>query len=823
VAFFVLGIINERACFLLYSLYICDNNQEDKSIMNNYYRFLLIFLISLGWISKAFSNPIDSIPVFFHQQLLLYPQEKLYLHTDKNHYIQGEKIWFRAYLVDAATHKPESYSRYVYVELIGKTDTAVSRVMISPDKEFFHGYLPIPDALSSGEYMLRAYTRYMENEDEDYFFKKNIQVGTYVTKENSISNNEFHVSFFPEGGDLPLETAATIAFKAVQSSGNSEEITGRIVDEMGEEVTTFSSVHGGMGIFQLYAREGKKYYAECTNSQGQMRRFELPTAKAAAISLQVRSVRNNYIVSLLTNKTANVSENYYLLIHCRGQVYYVDAWDHNKPYISFEKNLFPTGIVQILFLNEKKQPVSERLVFCMNGNDKIETSISTNKEAYNTREKIITSVRVQDMNGNLVTGNFSVAITDNADVRPDSAVTILSSLLLTSELKGYIESPGWYFMDPTPNKIYALDCLMLTQGWRRYSIPRILAQDYEIPEIEYEQGMQIKGNLFNPRTKKKYANAQVGFAASEDNMVHVTLTDENGDFTLSGFEYPDSTIYMLTAITQKEDDQKDIKITPPSYPLVTGKLPGIMNPFDIVTQEQYSIKAHQKLSREREAYNILLEDVTVDAKSKPRNIRSPFVAGRSDARLTLEDIKKRDPHSIKSLLQAIPGFRITKGVPYHRNTPLKILIDGVDIISGAGADSDLEDFLFVEDVLQVDLVTRPSAVFDTEKLLVITTKSSVNYVDPPESSLFIHEIMPLGYQQNIEFYSPVYESEEQKKSSLPDLRTTLFWSPVISLSPDGDAEFSFYAGDSVTSYSVVIEGLSDEGEIIREQAEIIVR
>ncbi|MDR2147172.1 MAG: hypothetical protein LBE91_12000, partial [Tannerella sp.] len=159
----------------------------------------------------------------FVQQLEAFPQEKLHLHTDRNMYVPGEKIWFKAYVVDAHTHLYPTYSQYVYVELISPADTLVHRVMVKQTDEMFYGNLPITEAIPEGDYTLRAYTRFMENMGDDYFFKKNIRVGSIkgiagqsrndasrqklysqTSKENEIlsltgnkDQQDFDVSFFP--------------------------------------------------------------------------------------------------------------------------------------------------------------------------------------------------------------------------------------------------------------------------------------------------------------------------------------------------------------------------------------------------------------------------------------------------------------------------------------------------------------------------------------------------------------------------------------------------------------------------------------------------
>jgi hypothetical protein len=76
---------------------------------------------------------------------------------------------------------------------------------------------------------------------------------------------------------------------------------------------------------------------------------------------------------------------------------------------------------------------------------------------------------------------------------------------------------------------------------------------------------------------------------------------------------------------------------------------------------------------------------------------------------------------------------------------------------------------------------------------------------------------PLGYQQPVEFYAPKYDTPEKRNAQTPDLRTTIHWQPVVQTDSDGLGSFEFYTADENTSYTVVIEGLANDGSIIRKE------
>ncbi|MDD4923187.1 MAG: hypothetical protein PHS30_12040, partial [Bacteroidales bacterium] len=116
----------------------------------------------------------------FFKEVLQLPQEKLYLHMDKPYYSAGEDIWFKGYLVNAITHAPTAKSNFIYVELINKSDSVFQRVKIRKDSLGFDGKLTLSPEIPSGDYTVRAYSYFMRNAGDDFFFRKNIYIGNPI-------------------------------------------------------------------------------------------------------------------------------------------------------------------------------------------------------------------------------------------------------------------------------------------------------------------------------------------------------------------------------------------------------------------------------------------------------------------------------------------------------------------------------------------------------------------------------------------------------------------------------------------------------------------
>ena len=136
------------------------------------------FIIFLTCIFNALrsENTSDILKTRLDNQLYEFPQEKIHLTTDRDNYMGGDTIWFRAFVVDAISHQQVATSKYIYVELRNPFNQVETRVKIMEHDGIYKGYVPLSLNIAEGPYMLTSYTMFMQNRGETYFFKKMIPV-----------------------------------------------------------------------------------------------------------------------------------------------------------------------------------------------------------------------------------------------------------------------------------------------------------------------------------------------------------------------------------------------------------------------------------------------------------------------------------------------------------------------------------------------------------------------------------------------------------------------------------------------------------------------
>jgi uncharacterized protein YfaS (alpha-2-macroglobulin family) len=173
--------------------------------------YIPLFILIGSWGLFSFvqgEDPLKELILKFQKYQNTYVQEKVYLHTDKPYYAIGDDIWFKAYVVDAQNLMPTAESKILYVDLINGRDSVKKTLRIPLIAGFGSGNFELKDSLREGNYRLRAYTTWMRNFGEAYFFDRTIKIGNAWTNQ-VITTTSYQ--FKKEGNNE--EVTATINYK----------------------------------------------------------------------------------------------------------------------------------------------------------------------------------------------------------------------------------------------------------------------------------------------------------------------------------------------------------------------------------------------------------------------------------------------------------------------------------------------------------------------------------------------------------------------------------------------------------------------------------
>ncbi|WP_428327616.1 TonB-dependent receptor plug domain-containing protein [Mucilaginibacter sp.] len=777
--------------------------------------------------------------------------EKAYLQFDKPFYITGDTIYYKAYVTLGTGHKLSALSGILHADLIGPDNKISQSVKLQIIAGTAWGDFVLPDTLKGGSYRVRAYTNYMRNEGDDSFFEQTIPIGSAKAIVKKIPesgepnkfkidvktvNRKTDVQFLPEGGSLIVGNYSKIAFKAVGADGSGAEVKGTITDDTGVEVCTFASTHLGMGAFDLVPESGKTYQAHIVYADGSKGTIDLPKAIATGYTISVNNTGADTLRIRVTGGSGTSLNKLSLVAQAGGTIYYQAENQSDYKFFSvlIPKTTFPTGIMQLTLFNEAGEPLNERLVF-INNNDQLKLSVSS-KDVYAPRQKQNIAFSITDKNNQPVTGSFSVAVTDETIVTPDTLNenNILSNLLLTSDLKGSVEQPDYYFSHITDKTNADLDLLMLTQGYRHFEWKQALSNN---PPIIYqpEKTMEISGTV--KKGSNVLPNAKVTlFTKSGGGLLRDTLTDASGRFAFKDLVFADSTKFVVQSKVAKGQDAVTLELDTVLAPQVIpqNRYRSLAKTTQNADMAAYVINQKQ-FYQEQQKYGInkhalVLKEVHIEAKKEPLIPHSENLngSGNADQVITAKELEISGYTNLYDAVRAKANFisftkdhKIISGhaVPSFTGPDLmEIIVDGLPMQQSANPNP-LEE-LNAADIegVEIGLGAHYGAIYGSRAaggFIIVTTKRAQKQNNYYRYAPGVITYMPKGFYKAREFYSPQYDNPKTNQK-MADLRSTIYWQPNIITDNEGKASFSFFNADGKGTYRVVIEGIDTDGNLGRQ-------
>ncbi len=643
----------------------------------------------------------------------------------------------------------------------------------------------------------------VEFDDPQYTYKRTFHLPVFT--------NDFDVKFFPEGGALLSIPHQNVAFKAQGADGFSKEVEGFLFNSKGDTLTNFRSEHNGMGIFTMNPVDNETYYVTVRTNDSITKRFDLPAIEPKGISIAMSHYKQEIRYEIQKTEATEWPQKLFLLAHTRGKLAILQPINPKRTFGKMNDSLFTEGITHFMLIDEQGNALSERLIFVPDHKPN-QWQITADQPTYGKREKVSLQIAAKDNEGNPVEGTFSVSITDRKSIQPDSlADNILSNLLLTSDLKGYVEDPAYYFLNQDARTLRSIDYLMMTHGWRRHKMENVL----RTPSLNFtnyiEKGQTISGRImgfFGANVKK----GPICVLAPKYNIIATTETDEKGQFIVNT-SFRDSTTFLVQARTKKGFAGVDILMDPPQYPVATHKAPyfngatTFMEDYLMNTRDQYYMEGGMRV------YN--LKEVTVTAKRERPSSKSIYTGGINTYTVE-EDRLQGYGQTAFDAASRLPSVTITNGSEIHiRNNsePAIIVID--DIVYEDASDI-LKD-IQVSDMSSISLLRGADAVILGPRAsggaVVITLKDPRNLPARPAQGIITYT--PLGYSESVEFYHPTYDTPEKKNAQRSDFRSTVYWNPELRLDAEGKATIEYYTPDSTAPEDIIIEGVDKNGKVCR--------
>jgi hypothetical protein len=777
-------------------------------------KFISVFFLMICGACIAQDPFISKLTTSLAEHETTESKEKIYLQTDKSFYISGEILWFKSYVVDASRNRFFSLSKVAYVEVLNRESKPVIQGKILLQKGTGSGSFFIPLSLPTGAYKIRAYTNWMKNFGADYYFEKNITIVNTMKRNQDTAMQKtpsVDIQFFPEGGNLVDGIPGMVGFKAVDENGKAVDVDGEIVDQDKATVAHFKSGLFGMGRFEINPSAGKQYKAYVRVGGNQLTVANFPAVATKGYALRVVSDQNNITISATSNYEGD-NRPLYLLIHTRGISKYANslALDHGKGTVTLPHSTFGEGISSITLFNAGEQAVCERIIFRLPSS--LDLSAQSEMEEYQSRKKITTHIRLNNIPGDSSTSaSLAMSVFRTDSLQNENAPDIRSYLYLSSDIRGNIEHPEYYFTHKGEQYESAIENLMLTQGWRRFQWDDVLKNRNSV----YDYIPEWTGHIVNARVTDRISgqpleNLGVYLAGPGiKSQLAGCVSNKNGQLLFDLPHLQGSNVIVLQAENRTDSNYRIDVSNPFSEKYSSGYYPAFkMNSTAKADLQFYNVGT--------QVQNVYLLNNLIKLKAPVYSDSTSFY-GEPDKKFFLDDYTR-----FNTMEEVVREY--VTGVSVHRsrdrftfrimNDPQKLFFDQDPLIVLDGVPIFDATEVMSLDPLKIKKIEIVNRKFFLGSVVASGIFALYSYNNDMAGFQINNRALILDYeglQLQREFYSPKYDPSQTSSKRLPDFRNVLAWVPNIVIGKSGEAEINFYSSDRKGRYVGVVEGLNQSG------------
>ena len=664
-----------------------------------------------------------------------------------------------------------------------------------------------------------------------------------------VTDDNLDLQFFPESGELVDGLMSRVGFKALGSDGNGRIVEGEIVNSQDEVIATFKSNKMGMGSFVLTKPDSTQSYVARLKSRSEHDRileYPLPSVVSRGNILAV--VKRGEAIKVTSASNYLKNDSILIRVSCRGVAYFDIKGLLHEGRLSFTlpvKSL-PEGIIAFTMLDRSNIPVAERLFFNERPESRVNIELSTDKQSYAQREQTTLKIKTTSSDGKGLTTGLSVLVFNN-DLEGKIQSTrqhILSYFLLSSDLKGRIEAPGFYF-DKNIYRQDDLDVLMLTQGWRKYNYSRPAG----IIRYQPEKSLSVSGTIsgiISKKSKKKFHLTLITLDTLH--RFYFQTIDSLGRFN---FNIPDQfgkDLKVVIKSTNKFGKNRNttIKLDKPVSPVISFYYLSTVEKADSTV---YSlVEKNSERKRVEDSFrmtegNTLLKEVEINGYNMTplreymmKKYGKPVVVISGKALREKEEKWSFGLYSvlmfhysdiIKIVHRGNDMYARVIGAPSYKpgDGVTLIVIDGIPVreydypLVAYIPPGEIKSFEIIRSAknfsklyLEADPGTPIRDVPTIGSVIAIYTRAGKGLYGVQKPEGLLYATVPV-FSQPKEFYAPKYTNVSATDRAKPDLRTLVHWQPGIVTDSTGNVAISFYNADYTGEMKVIVEAISGNGKI----------
>jgi hypothetical protein len=788
------------------------------------------YFIAFAFLFTLVSFSQEKVTNEKYQKYFENTREIPFLHLNKTRFIQGEEIWFKAYIQEQNSQKLHPTTTNLYISIFDEKSKLKDQKLIHIKNGLGYGSILLDSTYNGKNYYIKASTKWMKNFQEDNAFYQKISIISSIENEKSITVSEkdfFEFKLFPEGGHYVANTLNNIGILIKDNKNRGVKIQkGVIKDQKNNIIRQFKTNEFGMNSVRLFIKNNQSYTFHATLSNGTQIKASTPFPESKGISLIVNN-KNQLTINVITNKETLqeiAGKQYRILVHntrnYRNFPFTFKESNFNHALILKEEELNP-GINIITLFNDENKPISERLVY------KKSDDLFQNIRISNTKRMRNDSVAVKFTNPSKEQIFLSASFLPGNTEAYQPKNNIISSYLLKPYVKGLIQNPVKLLGATYEGQRRDLDLLLLIQGWSKYKWNNIFHNPPKT-NFKFENGIDLTARINKTLSSKQ----SIVVSSNENKLIRIITHKENPWVLKNSFLKKNSTLNFGLS-----SNDNYFKITP-ALSYSGGKLTEFINDSQIELTKKIELEVNNFKPLKNEYEN--LNEVEVDANKRRRKTRNHE---RVYGGMTMLTARKMENRIIASG-ETVIDYLIQNRYGYNRGAQEIIprgTLDGTDIVRPVESSDD--DSSNTSTSSAPDRFGRPlvrvyldgdeisNAVWILESVYLNTVDeiffgrdpgrigevihifrlNPAEYID--KRAEFAHVKIPIGFATEKEYYNPIYPSyvnDTYQKYGC------MFWKPNINLQ-GYLSETILIPANLQEKAQVYIEGITETGKLISKR------
>lgn len=783
-------------------------------------RIALILTLSAGCISYAQDKAEKALQKFEQD----YPQEKIHLLFNKDHYVAGENLWFKSFVFDG--YSRSNISTSLFVELYDNNKNLIDKKMVPLLKGEGSGSFSLANTLQEDVYFIRAYTTWMTNFSDDFNYLQPIPVYNPASPKKLQPDTDaaWSGTIHPESGTfvdgIPTKFAVRLHSKGVTPS----DWSGSVIEKGKPDVAVaqFKGFDQNVGSFSITPIAGKQYQLNVEDKTGKKLTIDLPPVATSGFNLHVEST-DTAVKYSISSKNIAEDQSYKIIGTINNQmVYRAEIKKMSGKTFSIPADKLINGILQFTIFDENENVVAQRLCFVQPNVLNIKKPVLTT--TLNTTERSKNSITIGN---NTNYNDYSALVIDANDSSSEDENSILSSLWLTGDFSSQIFKPAQYF-DKNPNP-EALDALLISEKYKRFEWKNIISGNYPLIKNKPQSYISYKGKVMSQGKAASNAELNLIFKMPDSGMkFNLIKTDANGLFSLNNLAFEDTMkfSYQLNSKDKAAISSTQVYFQPDfSFIPLRKDLPDSrMKLTDRVQGEEIPEKVAKSvanLSSEKFINEKITDIEEVKIKGDKRNktqklnetLSSPLFKSANE--MVFDFVNDNNGAGAINILQwlqgRVPGLQISSqganATATMRGGPVELFLDEMR------ADASLISSISVSDVAMIKVIRgmfSGSSGGGNGAIIIYTRRGGITGSIPDKGqSKTLKEMTLKGYDKEEAFKNEIYDDIDPKSIS-KDSRSTLYWNPYLPNLQKESTKINFYNNDDAKSFKVIIIGFDEE-------------